>query len=146
MLGESISSLEEVYEVLVAIAPQKQSGQAISIPQPKVGAKENLLVASFDGSARAKRKGGGCSAIIWKIPELTIVAANSKFIPNLTVNEAECRSLILSFDLLISQARTRGIICGDLNLVVRQIREYINCKTPGLQLLRHRAKEKLRSW
>ena len=38
------------------------------------------------------------------------------------------------------------IICGDSNLVIRQMRGEIDCMVPGLQFLRHRAMEKLRSW
>ena len=38
------------------------------------------------------------------------------------------------------------IICGDSNLVIRQMRGEIDCKAPGLQLLQHKAMEKLQSW
>ena len=38
------------------------------------------------------------------------------------------------------------IIYGDLNLVIRQMRGEIDCKAPGLQLLRHKAMEKLQFW
>ena len=65
---------------------------------------------------------------------------------DLTVNEAEYRGLLLSFDLLASHTRGRVIICGDSNLVIRQMRGEVDCKAPGLQLLRHKAMEKLRSW
>ena len=86
MLAASITPREEVDEVLIAIAPRKQPRQTISMPPPTVGVNENLLVASFDGSARVKRKGGAYSAIIWKLPEWTIVAVASEYTPDLTVN------------------------------------------------------------
>ena len=38
------------------------------------------------------------------------------------------------------------IFCGDSNLVIRQMRGEIDCKAPGLQLIRHKAKEKHRLW
>ena len=38
------------------------------------------------------------------------------------------------------------INCGDLNLVIRKMRGEIYCKALGLQLLRHRAMERLRAW
>ena len=38
------------------------------------------------------------------------------------------------------------IICGYFNLVIRQMRGEIDCKAPGLQLLRHEAMEKIRPW
>ena len=132
--------------MLIAIAPRKQPRQTISMPPPTVEVGENLLVASFDGSARVKKKGGAYSEIVWKLPEWTIVAAASEFAKDLTVSEAEYRGLLLSFDLLAYQTRGRVIICGDSNLVIRQMRGEIDCKAPGLQLLRHKAMEKLRSW
>ena len=74
------------------------------------------------------------------------MAAASEFATNLTVNEAGYQGLILSLDLLADQTRGRVIICGDSNLVIRQMRGEIDCKAPGLQLLRHQTMEKLRSW
>ena len=74
------------------------------------------------------------------------MATASEFAKDLTVNEAEYRGLLLSFDLLADQTRGCVINCGDSNLVIRQMREEIDCKAPGLQLLRHKAMEKLRSW
>ncbi|CAI5722011.1 unnamed protein product [Peronospora effusa] len=156
-LAASVTPREEVDEVLIAIAPRKQPRQTLSIPPPTVEEDESLLVVSFYGSARTKRKGGSYSdppfcfvgsysAIIWKLHEWTIVAAASKYATDLTVNEAEYRGLLLGFDLLENQTRERVIICGDSNLVIRQMRGEIDCKAPGLQLLRQKAKEKLRSW
>ena len=145
-LAASITPREEVDDMLIAIAPRKQPRQTMSMPPPTVEEDENLLVVSFDGSARVKRSGGSYSAIIWKLPEWTIVAAASEYATDLTVNEAEYRGLLLSFDLLADQDRGRVIICGDSNLVIRQMRGEIDCKAPGLQLLRHKALEKLRSW
>ena len=53
-LAASITPREEVDEMLIAIAPQKQPRQTISMPPPTVEEGESLLVASFDGSARLK--------------------------------------------------------------------------------------------
>ena len=70
----------------------------------------------------------------------------SRYAADLTVNEAEYREFLLGFDLLADQTRGRIIICGNSNLVIRQMRGEIDCKAPGLQLLSHKAMEKLRSW
>ena len=70
----------------------------------------------------------------------------SEYTTNRTVTEAEYRSLLLSFDLLTKHTKGRVIICGNFNLVIIQMRGGIDCKAPGLQLLRHKAMEKLRSW
>ena len=54
--------------------------------------------------------------------------------------------MLLRFDLLAGRKRVRVIVCGDSNLVIRQMRGEIDCKAPGLQLLRHNAMERFRSW
>ena len=98
-----------------------------------VGLDENHVVASFDDRARVKRKGGAYSAIIWKLPEWTIVAATFEFTSYRTMNEAEYRGLLLSFDSLADQTRRRVIICGDSNSVTCQMQDEIDCKAPRLQ-------------
>ena len=67
------------------------------------------------------------------------MAAASKFVSDLAVNEAEYRGLLLCFDLLTDQTRGGVIICGDSNVKVNQMRGEIDYKAPGLQLLRHKA-------
>lgn len=121
-LAASITPREEVDEVLIAIAPRKQPRRTISMPPPTVGKTESLLVVSFDGSARVKRKGGAYSAIVWQLPEWTILEAVSKYSTDLTVNEAEYNGMLLGFELLKHQDRGRVIICGDSNFVIRQMR------------------------
>lgn len=74
------------------------------------------------------------------------MAAASEYATDLTVNEAEYQGLLLSFDLLADQPKGRVINCGDSNQVIRKMRGEIDCKAPGLQLLRSQAMEKLRSW
>jgi ribonuclease HI/transposase InsO family protein len=145
-LAASITPREEVDEILVAIAPKKQPRQTILMPPPTVETGEELLVVSFDGSARVKRSAGAYGAIVWKLPGWSIVAAASEFAPDLTVNEAEYRGLLLCFDLMETLDRGRLIVCGDSNLMIRQMRGEIDCKSPGLQLLRQKAFEKLKAW
>ena len=145
-LAASLTHHEEVYEALIAILPRKQPRQIISMPPPTAKEVERFLVASFNESARTKRKGGSYCASIWKLPKWIIVAAASEYATNLTVNKAEYRGLLLSFDLLAKQTKGRVIICGDDYLVIRQMRGQIDCKAPAFQLLRHKAMEKLRLW
>ncbi|OWY93578.1 reverse transcriptase, partial [Phytophthora megakarya] len=42
--------------------------------------------------------------------------------------------------------RRRLVICGDSNLVIRQVRGEIDCKAPGLTLLKRKALDRLRKW
>lgn len=90
MLAASITSREMIDEMLIAIAPRKQPRQTISMP----GESGKSLGGSFEGSARVMRKGGVCSAIMWKLPEWSIVAAAYEYMTDLTVNEAKYRGLL----------------------------------------------------
>ncbi|OWY93606.1 reverse transcriptase [Phytophthora megakarya] len=118
----------------------------ITMPSPTIEQDVNLLVVGFDGSARVRRSGGAYSAVVWKLPEWTVVEAMSEYMPDLTVNEAEYRGLILGFDLLSTLDRGRVVICCDSNLVIRHMQSEMDCKAPGLQLLRQKALNRLRSW
>ncbi|OWY95767.1 LOW QUALITY PROTEIN: reverse transcriptase [Phytophthora megakarya] len=60
--------------------------------------------------------------------------------------EIEYHGLLLCLDLLEDLDPQRLVICGDSNLVIRQVRGEIDCKAPGLTLLRQRALERLRKW
>ncbi|GMF41737.1 unnamed protein product [Phytophthora fragariaefolia] len=148
VIAASITPRENVDSILTSIAPRKQPSQVISMPPPTVESDEELLVVSFDGSARVKRGGGAFSAIVWSLPDWTVISGASEYKANLTVNEAEYQGLLMCFDLLAKQHvdHNRLIICGDSNLVIRQMRGEIECKAPSLKLLRQKAMEKLRSW
>ena len=60
------------------------------------------------------------------LPGWKVLAAASEFAPDLTVNEAEYRGLLLCFDLLTNQTRGRVTICEDSNLVIGQMRGEID--------------------
>ncbi|ETO83121.1 hypothetical protein F444_02808 [Phytophthora nicotianae P1976] len=144
-IAASITPRESVDSTLSSIAPWKQPRQLIPAVLPTVEQGKELLVVSFDGSARVKRGGGACSTIVWKLPEWIVIAAEPKYLPDLMVNEAEYQGLLLGFDLLSSLDWVRLIICGDSNLVIRQMRSEIECKASGLTTLRRRALDQLRT-
>ncbi|POM69081.1 Reverse transcriptase [Phytophthora palmivora] len=127
VIAASITPRKEVDSILVSIAPRNN--------------RDN-----FDGSARVKRSGGAYSGIVWSLPEWTVISAASKYKLDLTVNEAEYHGLLLCLDLLSDMYKGRLIICGDSNLVIRQMKGEIECKALGLTLLRQQALERLRSW
>jgi ribonuclease HI len=64
----------------------------------------------------------------------------------LTVKEAEYRGMLLGYLLLGGLDVVRLIVCGDSNLIIRQMREEMDCKSPGLKLLRERARRALQMW
>ncbi|GMF30413.1 unnamed protein product [Phytophthora fragariaefolia] len=113
VIAASVTSRSEVDLALVAIAPKKEPRRQIETPIPTVLPDERLFVTSFDGSARVKRGGGAYSAILWELPEWTVVMARSGYAEGLTVNEAEYHGLLLCLDLLEGEDRRRLIICGD---------------------------------
>ncbi|GMF25338.1 unnamed protein product [Phytophthora fragariaefolia] len=118
VIAASITPRENVDSILTSIAPRKQPRQVISMPPPTVESDEKLLVVSFDGSARVKCGGGAFSAIVWSLPDWTVISVASEYKANLTVNESEYHGLLLCFDLLAEQHvdQNRLIICGDSNL------------------------------
>ncbi|KAE8976356.1 hypothetical protein PF011_g24085 [Phytophthora fragariae] len=104
------------------IAPRKRASRIVVIPVPDVARDEVLHVLSFDGSAKAKREGEAYSAVIWQLPNWEIVRAASGYEADLTVNEAEYRGLLLGCSLLKElDDVTRLVVCGDSNLVIRQM-------------------------
>jgi ribonuclease HI len=129
-----------------ALAARKQPRKVIVSPPSTVEADEELLVVSFDGSASVKRNIGAFSAVIWKLPEWSIITAASGYLPEITVNEAEYQGLLLGLDLLPTLDRGWIVICGDSNLIIRQMRGEIDCRAPKLQLLRLKALDRLKSW
>ncbi|OWZ04123.1 LOW QUALITY PROTEIN: reverse transcriptase [Phytophthora megakarya] len=85
-------------------------------------------------------------AIVWSLSGWEVVKARSGYLENLTVNEAEYNGLILGLNMLEGLDRRRLVICGDSNLVIRQVRGEIDCKAPGLTLLKRKALDRLRKW
>ncbi|POM76019.1 Reverse transcriptase [Phytophthora palmivora] len=146
VIAASIKPRSMVDEALIQISPKKEPRRKIQTPIPVIRADEELYVVSFDGSARVKRGGGAYSAILWKLPEWTVIQARSAYAENLTVNEAEHHGLLLCLDLLSSVYHKRIVFCGDSNLVIRQVRGEIDCKAPSLTLLKRRALDRLNDW
>ncbi|OWZ05859.1 reverse transcriptase [Phytophthora megakarya] len=123
-LAASITPRSEVDKALISIAPKKEPRRKIQAPILIIGCDEDLYVISFDGSARAKRG----------------------YAEGLTVNEAEYHGLLLCLDRLEDLNPRRLVICGDSNLVIQQVRGEIDCKAPGLTLLRQRALDRHNTW
>ncbi|GMG17471.1 unnamed protein product [Phytophthora fragariaefolia] len=89
VIAASITPREEVDSILTSIPLRKQPKQVISMPPPTVEPDEEPLVVSFDGSARVKRTGAAFSAIVWSLPNWTVISGASEYKTSLTVNEAE---------------------------------------------------------
>ncbi|POM69129.1 LOW QUALITY PROTEIN: Reverse transcriptase [Phytophthora palmivora] len=136
-IAASITPRAEVDDALVAIAPRKQPRKNLSTPPPTIEPEETQLVASFDGSAQ-ERRSIQCNHL-----EAPLLEAMSDYSEALTANEAEYRGFLLGFDLLSARDRGRVVISGDSNLMIRQMRDEIDCKALGLQLLRQKALDRL---
>ncbi|OWZ01435.1 LOW QUALITY PROTEIN: reverse transcriptase [Phytophthora megakarya] len=133
-------------DALTEIAPRKEPNRRIQAPIPTVDRDEELWVISFDGSARVKGGGGAFNAIVWSLPGWEVIKARSGYLESLTVNEAEYNGLILGLDMLEDLDRRRLVVCGDSNLVIRQVRGEVDCKAPRLTLLKRKALDRLRKW
>ncbi|OWY97213.1 reverse transcriptase, partial [Phytophthora megakarya] len=146
VIAASITPRAKIDDALTEIVPRKEPKRRIQAPIPTVDRDEELWVISFDGSARVKRGGGAFGAIVWCLPGWEVVKARSGYLESLTVNEAEYNGLILGLDMLEDLDRKRLVVCGDSNLVIRQVRGEIDCKAPGLTLLKRKALDRLRKW
>ncbi|OWZ07519.1 reverse transcriptase [Phytophthora megakarya] len=144
--GERIAPRSQVDKALISIVPKKEPRRKIQAPTPTIGRDEDPYTVSFDGSARVKRCGGAYSAILWKMPEWRVLKGTFGSAEGLTVSEAEYHGLLLCLDLLEDLDLCRLVICGESNLVIRQVRGEIDCKTPGRTLLRQRVPDRLRNW
>lgn len=103
-------------------------------------------MVSFDGSARVKRGGETCSAIVWELPGWKVVTAASRYLTEAAVNETKYEVLLLGFRLLELLERKRLVTCGDSNLVIRQTRGEMKCKAPGLTARWLKALDQLFFW
>ncbi|POM74053.1 LOW QUALITY PROTEIN: Reverse transcriptase [Phytophthora palmivora] len=146
VIAASITPRSMIDEALIQISPKKEPRRKIQTPTPVIRVDEELYVFSFDGSARVKRGGGAYRAILWKLPEWTVIKARSAYAEDLTVNEAEYHGLLLCLDLLSTVDRKRVVFCSGSNLVIRQVRGKIDWKAPGLTLLRQKALDQLKEW
>ncbi|POM69661.1 Reverse transcriptase [Phytophthora palmivora] len=96
-IAASITPRAEVEEALVPIAPTKQPRKPSLVRRRR---SDRRKVASSRTS-----KGGAFGAIVWKLPEWSILETVSDFREDVTVNEAEYRGLLLFFDPLSTQDR-----------------------------------------
>ncbi|KAG2779364.1 hypothetical protein Pcac1_g10718 [Phytophthora cactorum] len=143
ILAASITPRSKIDEALTKIAPMKEPRRQVQAPISTVQAHEELYVVSFDGSTRVKRGGGAYSAILWKLPEWIVMKARFGYAKSLTVNEAEYHGFLLGLEPLQEVDPERVVVCGDSNLIVRQVRGEIDCKAPGLMLLRQKVLDQL---
>ncbi|OWZ12965.1 LOW QUALITY PROTEIN: reverse transcriptase, partial [Phytophthora megakarya] len=111
---------------------KKEARHKIQAPNPTIGRGDDLYAVGFDGSARGKRGGGAYSVNVRKLLEWRVLKARSGYAESLTVNEAEYHGLLLCLNLLEDLDPRRLDLCGDSNLVIRQVRGDIDYKTPGL--------------
>lgn len=89
---------------------------------------------SFDGSAKPKRGGGSCGAILWEVPGWKVLDAVTEYFEDSTVNEAEYHGLITAVELAKHHGIQDLVICGDSRIIIQQLRGEIECRTPGLKL------------
>ena len=77
-LVASTPQRSKLNEMLIILAPKRQPRLSIFMLPPTVEG-ENVLSILFVGSARIKRNREAYSAIVWKLPKGTIVAAATEY-------------------------------------------------------------------
>ncbi|OWZ17551.1 reverse transcriptase [Phytophthora megakarya] len=137
-LAANITPSSKVDNALISIVPKKEAKRKLQAPIPTIGRDEDLYVVSFDVSARVKGGGGAYRAILWELPEWRI------WIRRRFDNERGGIPWIVA--MLENLDPRRLVICGDSNLVIRQVRSEIDCNGPDLTLLRQRALDRLYTW
>ncbi|OWZ05337.1 LOW QUALITY PROTEIN: reverse transcriptase [Phytophthora megakarya] len=98
------------------------------------------------GPSRAFRSGAAL-LLPWTLEITKYIRGEDEILGTLAaMNEAEYHGLRLCLDLLKDLGPRHLVICEDSNMVIRQVRSEIDCKVPGLTLLRQRALDRLRTW
>jgi ribonuclease HI len=144
LMAAAIGPADRTDEMLEAVQPRKRSGEErFRLPVPTLAPGASAWVVSFDGSAKPKRAGASCGAVLWSVPTWDIAAAETFYFEDGTVNEAEYKGAMAAMDLAIQRGIKDVIICGDSRIVIQQLRGDIECRTPGLQVLRAEALLKL---
>ncbi|KAF0692212.1 Aste57867_16690 [Aphanomyces stellatus] len=81
-------------------------------------------------------RGGSYGAVLWRLPEWTIVWAGYGLVPDATVNIAEYTGCIAA----LRQAGHMGLpvlhVFGDSRLVIHQLLNWMHCRQPHLMTLR----------
>ena len=93
LLAAAIAPNDRVDEMLEDIKPIKRTTPAgrHALPIPQLATSSEAWVMSFDGSAKPKRAGASCGAVLWRWPTWEAIAAQSWFFEDGTVNEGEYR-------------------------------------------------------
>jgi ribonuclease HI len=136
LLATSIIPLKVVDEILESISPRKFGQRHVNaLPVPSVQPNDKAYVISFDGSAKPRLSRGFFAAILWKLPEWSVIETRKELSDDATVIKTEYQGLILGVRLAKEHDLRRAIICGDSRLVIQQLRGEIECHSPGLKLL-----------
>ncbi|OWZ15480.1 LOW QUALITY PROTEIN: hypothetical protein PHMEG_00010862 [Phytophthora megakarya] len=100
------------------------------------------FVVSFDGSAKTEKYGGygGCSWILWRLPEWPIVTAASAYFEATTVNMAEYSGMNRGVQAALDHGAMELVIVAYSRLAIQQSLGEMVCKKDSLitQLNHHR--------
>ncbi|OWZ16157.1 reverse transcriptase [Phytophthora megakarya] len=93
ILGALIASItprSDADKALILLAPKKEPRRKIQTSTPTIKRDKDLYAIR-----RVKRGGGAYSAILWKLPECSVLKARSGYDEGLTANEEEYHGLLL---------------------------------------------------
>ncbi|KAH9102597.1 hypothetical protein AeMF1_020839, partial [Aphanomyces euteiches] len=107
---------------LTLYTPLKSTRSLTPVQQslPRFTAEESAVIATFDGSIKFSERVGGFGAILWQLPEWTILWAGYGVVTDTTVNGAEYAGLLAVLSAAIRLHLTGVRVFGDSRLVIQQ--------------------------
>ncbi|KAF0744021.1 hypothetical protein Ae201684_001654 [Aphanomyces euteiches] len=129
----SVSTMDD----LTLYTPLKSTRSLTPVQQslPRFSAEESAVMATFDGSIKFSERVGGFGAILWQLPEWTILWAGYGVVTDTTVNGAEYAGLLAVLSAAIRLHLTDVRVFGDSRLVIQQVLNRMRCTKPHLQTL-----------
>ncbi|KAH9098027.1 hypothetical protein LEN26_016787 [Aphanomyces euteiches] len=136
MLTETLHPPDEsTHEKLALFEPNRSKVglQPRQVQMPTFTDQDEGYVAAFDGAIKVKQRFGSWDAIIWKLPEWSIVWAGAGCCSDATVNVAEYEGAKAALRAAIQKNIKSIHVFGDSKLVIHQALEWMQCKQEHLQ-------------
>ncbi|EFX60095.1 hypothetical protein DAPPUDRAFT_72824, partial [Daphnia pulex] len=108
----------------------------MAVGLPKVIKGKTAYYATFDGGVKLTERIGSFGAILWRLPDWTIVAAVQGVVEDATVNVAEYHGCLAALKLATQNNVGTLDVFGDSRLIINQLQDVIQCKHPRLQVLK----------
>ncbi|KAF0744765.1 hypothetical protein Ae201684_001220 [Aphanomyces euteiches] len=136
MLTETLHPPDESTNKKLALFEPNRSKvglQPRQVQMPTFTDQDEGYVAAFGGAIKVKERFGSWGAIIWKLPEWSIVWAGAGCCSDATVNVAEYKGAKAALRAAIQKNIKSIHVFGDSKLVIHQALEWMQWKQEHLQ-------------